>query len=159
MVNEESLSGSAKPAVQMFVQEPLSEDIIQYVLWGLEEEGIPAEIHTVTNGDVAMLGKQAANHSPLNVGIGLNGVEKKIVLHHRDLPEDKPLFSLQGEEIQAEPLRRIGANAARLVKGNPMRLNEMFQDQIKPADTAQLQEDWLKEIVLQIMMEIQNKDR
>ena len=106
-----------------------------------------------------MLGKQAANHSPLNVGIGLNGVEKKIVLHHRDLPKDKPLFSLQGEEMQAEPLRRIGANAARLVKGNPMRLNEMFQDQIKPADSAQLQEDWLKEIVLRIMMEIQNKDR
>ena len=97
MVNEESLLGSAKPAVQMFVHEPLPKDIIQYVLWGLEEEGIPVEIHTVPNGDVAILGKQAANHSPLNVGIALNGGGEKIVFHHRDLPDVNPLFSLQGE--------------------------------------------------------------
>ncbi len=159
MVTEKSIDGSAKPAVQMFVQEPFPEDIIQFVLWGLEEEGIPAEIHIRKNENAIILGKQAANHSPLNVGIGLNDKEKKIVLHHRDLPEDKPLFSLQGEAMQAGALRRMGANAARLVKGNPLRMNELPPDQIKSEDPAKFQEEWIEEVVMRIMMEIQKKNR
>ncbi len=159
MVNEKSLDRSAKPAVQMFVQEPFPDDIIQSVLWGLEEEGIPAEIHISNHENAIKLGKQAANYSPLNVGIGLNDKEKKIVLHHRDLPEDKPLFSLQGEAMQADALRRMGANAARLVKGNPLRMNKLSPDQMKSENPEQFQEEWIEEVIIRIMMEIQKKNR
>ena len=36
------------------------------------------------------MAKQAADGSTLNVGIGINGHEEKAVLHHRDLPKERP---------------------------------------------------------------------
>jgi len=47
-----------------------------------------------------------------------------VVVHHRDLPLDSPLFLLGAEKLTQANLRCLGANAARLVKGNPLVLND-----------------------------------
>jgi len=111
------------PAVWIFKVRSVLPDFFQPVLWGLEEEGIPFEIREVDGGSSLVdLAKQAADGSPLNVGIGVDG-RGEVVLHHHDLPAATPLFSLAAEPTQAEPLRHLGTNAARLVKGQPLILN------------------------------------
>ena len=92
---------------------------IQIVLEGLEEEGIPAEISPAAAATAAALGKEAAQMSPLNVGIGVNGAEGLIVLHHRDFPRAATLHAYT-QHVTATQLRLLGANAARLVKGEPL---------------------------------------
>ena len=111
------------PAVGIFITPPISRDTVNYILWGLEEEGIPAELKEMEGESAAvLLSKLAADSSSLNVGIGMD--KSEVVLHHRDLPREKPLFSLGAEELNRTNLRCLGANAARLVKGNPL----IFQD-------------------------------
>lgn len=107
-------------AVRIIEIAPAPESITAPILWGLEEEGIPAVISSESQGDAQQLAKSAAVESPLSVGIGIDGVAMEIALHHRDLPNDKPLFLLQAKEIRPEVLRRLGANAARLAKGEPL---------------------------------------
>ena len=63
-----------RPTVRIQVVEP-NQGQIQIVLEGLEEEGIPAEISPAAAATAAALGKEAAQMSPLNVGIGVNGVK------------------------------------------------------------------------------------
>jgi hypothetical protein len=107
-----------KPAVHIFLTPPIPEEMISAILWGLEEEGIPASLQEKESGKAVALAKAAANGSMLNVGIGMNKTE--VVLHHRDLPLEGPLFSLGTKELIQTRLRILGANAARLVKGNPL---------------------------------------
>lgn len=104
--------------VHIWVVPPRSEEIISPILWGLEEEGIPARLEEKEKGPAVTLAKSAANGSMLNVGIGIN--KNEVVLHHRDLPPRGPLFVLGPGEMNRTNLRRLGANAARLVKGNPL---------------------------------------
>lgn len=100
------------------------------ILWGLEEEGIPAELESASCGDALTLAKQAAHMSKLNVGIAFNGVDGEIVLHHRDLAGECPLFKLATEDSSPAQLRLLGTNAARLVKGEPL----VFRDQAAADD-------------------------
>ncbi|MDR3554555.1 MAG: glycerol dehydratase reactivase beta/small subunit family protein [Syntrophobacteraceae bacterium] len=114
-----------KPAVSILIVQPVPVETVECILWGFEEEGIPYEIVETESGAAERIAKQAADRSRLNVGIGLSGREKKAVLHHRDLPEQKPLFTLGITSAQRRSaLRTLGANAARLVKGEPLDLNE-----------------------------------
>lgn len=111
---------SRRPAVQILVcrADPRS---LQSILWGLEEEGIPAEVGDRPEGDAVGLAHQAAHMSSLNVGIAVCGADDVVVLHHRDLAADRPLFVV-GRQSAGRPgdFRNIGKNAARLVKGDPM---------------------------------------
>jgi len=171
---EEFIPGNdVKPVVRIFSTDPVPEQEIRYVLWGLEEEGIPAELQTVPTGATESLAKKAADSSQLNVGIGINGTARMAVLHHRDLSEKKPLFSLTEEEFHAAQLRRLGANAARLVKAEPL----LFVDEplplseiesfnppksiqpeaIKPSPEHQ-ERDQLEELIVQIVKEILNNN-
>jgi hypothetical protein len=113
-------SEQEKPAVWIFACPPVPEDIVRAILCGLEEEGIPAELRNVPEGRAEALAKQAADGSPLAVGIGVNGIEKVVALRLRELPSGRPLFELAAETCGIEELRRVGANAARLVKGDPL---------------------------------------
>lgn len=113
-----------KPVVNIWVVPPLPEEIIKPIFWGLEEEGIPVRMDHKENGSTVTLAKAAANDSMLNVGIGIN--KNEVVLHHRDLPSRDPLFVLGPEEMNRSNLRRLGANAARLVKGNPLIVPDAF---------------------------------
>lgn len=120
-----------RPTVRIQVVEP-NQGQIQIVLEGLEEEGIPAEISPAAAATAAALGKEAAQMSPLNVGIGVNGAEGLIVLHHRDLPLERPLFTFHTQHVTATQLRLLGANAARLVKGEPL----IFQAELETSEPS-----------------------
>lgn len=107
------------PAVWIYKARSLSTESFQPILWGLEEEGIPFKINDMDDGPMEGIAKQAADSSPLRVGIGVGGTGE-IVLHHHDLPTESPLFRLPTKSWHDAALRRIGSNAARLVKGQPL---------------------------------------
>ncbi|MGE4529250.1 MAG: glycerol dehydratase reactivase beta/small subunit family protein [Rhodospirillaceae bacterium] len=108
-----------RPAVQV-VAFRTDEAVLRPLLWGLEEEQIPAEVGAVEHGGAAALAEEAAHMSALNVGIAFDGAAGTVALHHRDLAGRAPLFVLDAAETTPERLLRLGKNAARLVKGNPL---------------------------------------
>jgi Dehydratase medium subunit len=116
---------------------PLPDGLLQPILWGLEEEGIPAEIQPSVAGTVTELARLAADGSPLNVGIAVSGTDRTVALHHRDLAASEPLFVLGPAELAPALLRRLGANAARLVKGNALAVDDEPVATAKPAAPAE----------------------
>ena len=48
MAEEQFSSSDAKPVVRIFATDPVPEQAVRYILWGLEEEGIPADLQTVS---------------------------------------------------------------------------------------------------------------
>ncbi len=114
-----SISQSPRPSVSILVVRGGSVELSP-VFWGLEEEGIPYEVQECPAGEAVGVAKEASLMSPLNVGIGVDPLKGTIVLHHRDLPADQPLFVYQLREIGSHGLRRLGVNAARLVKAEPL---------------------------------------
>jgi len=95
------------------------------MLLGIEEEQIPYEL-IPGNPDAHSLTERAydaAVASKLSVGIAYD--QDQIMVHYKNLDPEKPLFE---EPISsAVAVRIIGANAARLVKGVPFKL----QSQVK----------------------------
>lgn len=90
---------------------------LQPLLNGIEEEQIPFSIAEVQVADVVSRAYQAALSSRLSVGIAYE--QQRYVAHYKNLPEQAPLFDV----TLATPadLRKLGANAARLVKGIPFK--------------------------------------
>jgi hypothetical protein len=114
---------NTRPAILILKASALPPGLLDPILWGIEEEGLPFEIREAWNAPAMELAKQAANGSALNVGIAWSD-SGEIVLHHRDLPEGAPLFTLSAETAPRGELRRLGTNAARLVKRQPLALRE-----------------------------------
>jgi hypothetical protein len=113
-----------KPVVHIAGTNALPAELIDPVIWGLEEEGVPWESQIGCTEPAHEMAKEAADTAPLNVGIGIDAAGPTIVLHHRDLPKERPLLTMTGEEVDTVALRRFGANAARLVKGLPLILED-----------------------------------
>jgi len=117
------LEVNQKPAVLLAVLGKVPVELVRALEYGLEEEGIPCEQQEQSGGTTAAAtepiaaASRAAKTSRINVGLGIS--REQAALHHRDLPQDRPLFSLTGRELSLESLYRLGRNAARLVKGNP----------------------------------------
>lgn len=88
------------------------------VLLGIEEEGIPFVLQTQTGRDITHCAWQAAQQSPLLVGIACD--TQSLVVHYKNLPASAPLFTLTYRQ-NALDRRKAGNNAARLVKGVPFR--------------------------------------
>jgi len=120
---EFSPTSERRPAVQIALFRT-GEDAVRPLLWGLEEEQIPAEVGEAEHGGAADLADAAAHMSALNVGIAFDGAAGMAALHHRDLAGRPPLFVLTAAEMTPERLQRLGKNAARLVKGNPLDLDD-----------------------------------
>ena len=135
----------------------VTHQVLDAIQWGLEEEGIPARTSTVPAGNVNTVAKQAARMSKLNVGIAVSQTETVAVLHHRDLPSDQPLFAEEIGRFDGERLRRLGANAARLVKGNPLLFPEdaVISSEGVPKDAGP-KHDTIENIVDQVIREILN---
>ena len=98
----------------------LPEEVLAPLLWGLEEEGIPFEVVSGNGLPGVSAARRAAEGSRLGVGVS---VSSEVVIHHRDLPEGAPLFRVALSGLGAAGLRRMGVNAARLVKGAPLELS------------------------------------
>ena len=112
-----------RPAVQV-VTFRAPEALLMPVLCGIEEEQIPAEVVEAPHGGAAELADQAAHASALNVGIAFDGEAGEIALSHRDLSGRPPLFLIAQSDFTPVNLARLGKNAARLVKGDPLEFAE-----------------------------------
>ncbi len=108
-----------KPAVIFSVLGQVPDPWILALEHGLEEEQIPCEREELEQADAVRAASRAAKTSRINVGLSMGGTPVRAVLHHRDLPEDRPVFILDQEALSQDSLYRLGRNAARLVKGNP----------------------------------------
>ncbi len=115
---------SAKPVILILRTQSVQTSSVEPLLWGVEEEGVLFELREVIRCESATdLAKEASRNSALNVGIAIKNAEE-IVLHHRDLPLGQPLFRLSGEIFEPSRLRRLGTNAGRLAKGQPLVIDE-----------------------------------
>lgn len=143
-----------KIAVWIFGFEASPEGIVDPILLGLEEEGIPAEFRQVSSDGAEKLAKLAADGSPLNVGIGINGAERAVALHHRDLPGAVPLFMVRAPDLNPVQLRLLGTNAARLVKGEPLAFQEQPAFSTEFPGATEVSEDTLNEIAALVLANI-----
>jgi hypothetical protein len=84
---------------------------------GIEEEQIPSATREIDVADVVQRAYQSALSSRLSVGIANDG--NRFIVHYKNLKEDQPLF----DEVitDRQQLRDLGSNAARLVKGIPLK--------------------------------------
>lgn len=99
--------------------------VLQPMLLGIEEEQIPYQLvdHAPEAASVIQRAYAAAVESKLSVGVAYD--QQQVVVHYKNLAPDRPLFI---EPITTPAaIRVIGANAARLVKGVPFKL----QSQVK----------------------------
>jgi len=134
---------------------------LQPILWGLEEEGIPVEVENVSSGEAVVLAKQAAHMSALNVGIALDGVKGEIVLHHRDLAGECPLFTVAMQDASKTRLRILGANAARLVKGEPLIFLEDLSAEetiYPPAAATEMNSNQTLDLIVRTVLELLAKE-
>jgi len=88
---------------------------------GLEEEGVPFEIHQVevSEESVEVLAQNASRNSNLGIGIGVLKTGECALLQKR-LPFDFPIQRVRGEKYDPDLYRNIGINAARLAKNLPL---------------------------------------
>ena len=118
------LEVTEKPAVLIGYLGDVTPPFKAAVEEGLEEEGIPWRIEVCTTDNAAKEASRLAKESRINAGLVISASEKRAILHHRDLPEERALMVISGEELHTRALQILGRNAARLVKGNPFILKE-----------------------------------
>ena len=95
-------------------------DLWQGALYDIEEEGIPYQISQVNDTDTVAAAYNTALQSPLQVGIACD--RQEMVVHFKNLQPDSPLYRLTlAGPAQDDTLRSLGNNAARLVKGLPLK--------------------------------------
>lgn len=110
---------ASPPAVHLHVSaaEAESGSALRELRAGLEEEGVPCRLRVVA-GDAATIAWEAARASPVSVGLGLDA--DAACLHLPQLPPEQPLLRTPVDHVP-ERLRALGHNAARLVKGAPLK--------------------------------------
>lgn len=113
------MAGSSnKPSILIYYDcDNLTESKFLNILLGIEEEGIPYQLEAVHNSDVLELAHEASVNSRLGVGIGVS--REGIVLQYEKLDKASPLFRIK--LYQLDLYRKIGSNAARLVKKMPFK--------------------------------------
>jgi hypothetical protein len=110
-------NAAVRPNIVIYVNAYFGQEAkLREVQAGIEEEGVPSA-WCVGAGDANSLACRGAAESPLGVGVGI-GAEAMSVHYHK-LPAAKPLFVLPAGEPPV--WRRLGCNAARLVKGTPFK--------------------------------------
>ena len=106
----------AYPAIRISGQ--MEPELLRELEAGLEEEGVPWQCELGVFGKPEQLAYDNAQLSILGVGIG--GNQATACLYQRQMPEKEPLFQIHGMNLLE--WRRLGINAARLVKGKPFEL-------------------------------------
>jgi len=105
-----------KPAIKVFATKA-SEGFLKEVLAGIEEEGVLYEVEITEYGSSRELSTKAANLSLLETGIGIDEEFASITICK--LPENNPLESYSC--LNNVQLRLAGSNAARIIKGMPLK--------------------------------------
>lgn len=91
--------------------------LVAHVEHGIEEDGVPWAVESGVTGDSVSVAFEAARASSLKIGVSVLG--DRVVVHHKQLPADEPLFDVRG--VSAGTARKLGSNAARLAKGTPLK--------------------------------------
>jgi hypothetical protein len=105
-----------RPAVVLLLNTATAE--AEAVAAGLEEEGIPFVLEYADEvSDLASAAHDAAVRSRLGVGLAMQGLYA--CLHLKKLPPDRPFLRCTVADI--EEARLLGGDAARVVKGLPLR--------------------------------------
>lgn len=116
-----------RPAIHVSLAPEVDEQFYKWISVGAEEEGIPCRMVPADEADdepdVAALAHAAAQASRLDVGVGV--ASDQVAVHERHMPADRPVVATRVEEDHAmQACRTAGSNAARLVIGIPLRLDE-----------------------------------
>ena len=111
----ERLRGPSRPEIVIYYAPGMvSSPVLREVLAGLEEEGVPANALAGRFSEAATLAALAARESQLEVGLGI-GSDGSVGIGHSRCKPDAPLLVSKGAAWA------MGSNAARLVKGIPLR--------------------------------------
>jgi hypothetical protein len=144
-----------KPEVCIRTSGRVPDEVVRYIGWGLEEEGIPvSSAGESLHATAALLAKAAALASRLHVGIGIHGDSGQVALHHRDMPDDCPLFTEPFRPLVREAMVRLGQNAARLVKGNSFRMADIPAPQPRDVGEMTLCPDEVEQVAVRIVQAI-----
>ncbi|WP_228546430.1 glycerol dehydratase reactivase beta/small subunit family protein [Halegenticoccus tardaugens] len=84
---------------------------------GLEEEGVSWVVQSGFEGDGIAVAHEAAIESSLKIGVSVQ--HSRIVIHHKQLPTDNPVFDVSA--VTSASARTLGSNSARLAKGTPLK--------------------------------------
>lgn len=114
---------ASKPAIVIYGLASLADQVLKQLQLGIEEEGLPFMYEPVVASpakDVIAQAYGAAQASPLLVGLAGDGTE--LVLHYRHLAQEQFVYRLKGSALEdLGAVRLLGSNAAKLVKGIPLR--------------------------------------
>lgn len=109
---------SNKPSVYIGLQKKYESNHLFYnICYGLEEEGIPFDSY-FSEDNVNQIAQDAAQKSRLGVGIAV-GDDNQIVIQHKKMNVDNPFFKKKIDKYFQAKI--MGSNAARLVKGIPIK--------------------------------------
>ncbi|WP_266082673.1 glycerol dehydratase reactivase beta/small subunit family protein [Haladaptatus caseinilyticus] len=112
-------TSSPRPQIEVYYQSERS-DVLDFVEYGIEEEGVPWHVESMQRDDLLMVAHEAADDSRLGIGIAIgDGNPSRTILQHERMPEDQPVFDVSSPTlVQA---RLLGANSARLAKRTPLK--------------------------------------
>jgi hypothetical protein len=116
-----------RPAIHVSLASEANERFYEWIAIGAEEEGIPCRLADAEEADdeadAAALAHAAAQNSRLDVGIGVASGQVAVQVRH--MPAERPVIVSKVEEARARHVcRSAGSNAARLVIGTSLRLDE-----------------------------------
>ncbi len=117
-----------RPAIHVSLASEVDEHFFKWISFGAEEEGIPCRLEAADEsggeaGDIAALAYAAAKNS--RFGVGVSVTSGQVAVHERHMPAAQPVVVTEVEKDYArQACRMAGSNAARLVIGTPLRLDE-----------------------------------
>ncbi|MCR4891803.1 MAG: glycerol dehydratase reactivase beta/small subunit family protein [Lachnospiraceae bacterium] len=115
-----TITKAARPTIKFYYSDQLKDELIlQQILYGAEEEGIPVEMQKVPEANVLELAHKASKDSVLGTGIGVSS--SYAAVHYEKLPVDRPVYLVR-LNAGDEAVRRVGVNGARLVKRMPLKI-------------------------------------
>ena len=108
-----------RPSIEVWSRDPRT-DWIEELQAGAEEAGVWMRAPQADTGDAGALAQGASRASPLGVGVGVYGGQAMIWVEA--LHRFNPLLHI---EIKTrDQARQLGADAARYVKGTPLKAGE-----------------------------------
>lgn len=111
-----------RPAIHVSLADDADERLYAWVSVGAEEEGIPCRLLPAKETDAAALAYAAAESSRLGVGVGV--ASGRVAVHERNMPAARPVVATEAGDHAELACRAAGSNAARLVIGIPLELEE-----------------------------------
>ncbi|MHC1558566.1 glycerol dehydratase reactivase beta/small subunit family protein [Actinomycetospora sp. C-140] len=106
------------PAVLVAVHDDAPLGVVREVCAGAEEQGVPTALLGAPSPAAQDAGRHAASESRLEVGVGV-GADGAVVVRHALVPD--AITGLDAGATAPE-LRILGADAARIVAGLPLRM-------------------------------------